>query len=421
MSKYDGNTAFYHKAVTSKITVRDIFRDVFKKHRKEDGEKMFIAGTVLTTPSESEMLYKWNKPWLFMRILGFGLGIIALLYILRFLGAEAYTTAPLMVIEGSLIPIVVLVLYWELNIPRNIPIYEVFYMVLAGGVLSLIFTAVIANIVGDYSNPCAAFVEEPAKLAAACIFLRKPKFRYILNGILIGGAIGCGFAAIETIGYGVYDDTFLAGTYIMRGLLAPFGHIMYAAIYMGILAGIKKTKKLSFEHLTNKKFLGFLMISVALHFVWNITIDNFILGIVKIIIVSIIGWAVLLYVIKMGVAEIMAISNGAKQIAAKGTCPVLYGISGIFANQTIPLTTGNVTFGRDVNQCNLVFPPDLTAISREHCTLSFDGQETWLTDNNSRNGTFLENGKRLKTNEKIRLNKGQKFYLSSKATMFELH
>ncbi len=75
--------------------------------------------------------------------------------------------------------------------------------------------------------------------------------------------------------------------------------------------------------------------------------------------------------------------------------PTLKGVSGVYANQTFALDQ-DIIFGRDANNCNIIFPSNCAGISRIHCQicLNFNGQKAVIIDCNSKYGTFL-NGMRL--------------------------
>src|SRR5262249_60599294 len=45
------------------------------------------------------------------------------------------------------------------------------------------------------------FIEDLAKLIALVLIVRGRRYKYILNGMLFGAAIGAGFACFETAGY----------------------------------------------------------------------------------------------------------------------------------------------------------------------------------------------------------------------------
>ncbi|RKL68137.1 hypothetical protein CR203_06535 [Salipaludibacillus neizhouensis] len=66
------------------LKLRDVFSAVLKKHSKEEGEVLFITGTSLTTPDESEISASWPKPWLFSRVFLILASTYLLLYICTF-------------------------------------------------------------------------------------------------------------------------------------------------------------------------------------------------------------------------------------------------------------------------------------------------------------------------------------------------
>ena len=61
------NRTFFKNVRAGRMSFRDIFSDVTKKHTPEENARVLIAGTPLTTPGEAEMLAGWQKPFLFSR------------------------------------------------------------------------------------------------------------------------------------------------------------------------------------------------------------------------------------------------------------------------------------------------------------------------------------------------------------------
>ncbi len=102
--------------------------------------------------------------------------------------------------------------------------------------------------------------------------------------------------------------------------------------------------------------------------------------------------------------------------------PILRGIAGHFRGSVLELADETLTLGRDPHTCQLVFPTTMTDIGRTHCTLRFDQKEQafWLQDCKSTNGTFLQSGERLPTEQPKRLRPGDRFYLSDQTTSFEV-
>lgn len=410
-SRLGDNTDFYRKLAVSKVSFLDIFSEVFKHHSKQDGERLMMAGNLNTASNLNEILIQWKKPWLFTRVLAFGMAIIFLLEFLMMEGYGTYAVIPLYFIGAFIVPLSAVILYFELNIPRNIPIYEVMIMILAGGVLSIIFTACFNRFTGPKPAYLAPLTEEPAKLLALCLFLRKPDRRYILNGILIGGAVGAGFAAIETTGYGFNN-------LVIRGLLSIGCHVLWAAIYGGALAKVLKNETFSLGHLVNKEFLKYFLECCLLHFIWNSNI--FIeFGNLKYIVLIIAGWLIFLEVINGGMKQIVSLCWYKEPAFNRGTYS-LYGVRGAYEKKILPLSGGKVIMGRDASKCNIMFPAYIPGISRCHCTIMVENNKVYLCDNGSTYGTYLENNVKLQPGVKTQLKPGQRFYLGSIETMFEL-
>lgn len=69
------------------------------------------------------------------------------------------------------------------------------------------------------------------------------------------------------------------------------------------------------------------------------------------------------------------------------------GKNGAYAGAIISIGNETVFFGRDPQQCQMVFDASQQQISRVHCSLRYD--ETlgcFLLENYSRNGTYLGDG-----------------------------
>ena len=439
--EYGGNTVFYGKAAGSTLTLKDVFSDVLKPHSKADGERIFLAGTSQSTPSEQEMLAQWKKPWLFLRVavIGIVLAIGAFLPILLY-GNTNMLPAYFILAAGTL-PVAVLIFFWEMNIPRNIPIYEVILMLFAGGVLALCLALALDDLIPALASsaPCAAFIEEPAKILALALFLRKPGKKYILNGILIGAAVGAGFALFESAGYIMncsQNIDQLRDMALTRGFANLGGHALYASIEGGALALVKGFGPLKSKHFFSGDFLKFAAAPIVCHFLNNSAWFPS-LGIGELdlprLLLNLLLWAVMLRLLQKGIRQVLAVSSavGPAKIPAAAAMPAavpasaagsytVSGVAGLYRGQTVPVGDGNLVFGRDPTTCNLIFPASTAGISRLHCILKKRGGELLLTDCNSSCGTFLENGTRLVSGEETRLELGQRFYLGSRETMFEV-
>ena len=89
-------------------------------------------------------------------------------------------------------------------------------------------------------------IEEAAKLAALWLVARRLPRYTMRDGIVLGAAVGFGFAAFESAGY-AFNALFTAGgpsllnlveTEVLRGILTPVGHGLWTAILGGTLFGV---------------------------------------------------------------------------------------------------------------------------------------------------------------------------------------
>lgn len=93
------------------------------------------------------------------------------------------------------------------------------------------------------------------------------------------------------------------------------------------------------------------------------------------------------------------------------------GETGAFAGRRFAIT-GTVRMGRDPQHNQLVFPENVTGISRVHCEVSVVGGQIYLKDLGSSYGTYLGDGQRLAANQAVILRPGDRFSLGSNAQTF---
>ena len=123
-------TEFYQQLETDsgKITWKDVFSEYRRKHTKADLEYALLAGTSLDSATEENMLSKWKKPWVFYPLLKSGLALVALIYGLLYLSIVFFGGVTLnemvYIIPPLIIPMIVMIFIWELNIPRDIFLLE---------------------------------------------------------------------------------------------------------------------------------------------------------------------------------------------------------------------------------------------------------------------------------------------------------
>jgi len=303
--RVDGLPSEY-RSVEPKL--RNIFSRVFRKHNEIEAERLFIVGTAITTPSIEEMADTWPKPWLFSRV--FIIAVIA--YLGLFLGVSLFRNInfiPGLIVVGAFaVPFTTLIFFWEMNAPQNIAIYKTVYVVLIGGILSLLVALVFYNLLGHNINPITiGIVEELSKVIAVIFFVRSIKYRFILNGLLLGAAIGAGFAAFETAGYAA--RALLSGSYHMlystilwRSIFAPGGHVAWAALTGAAFCLVQGDNKFRLNLLLRPKFASIFGFVVLMHALWDSPfIANFPAGQVILMAGS---WILVFHIIRIGLKEI---------------------------------------------------------------------------------------------------------------------
>lgn len=287
---------------------QNIFSRVFRNHSELEAERLFIVGTALTTPKISEVKETWPKPWLFARVF-----IIALLAFAGFYIGVSYfknvNFIPGLIIVGAFaVPFTTLIFFWEMNAPQNIAFYRVIYVVLIGGILSMLVALLFFNILKNNVNPITiGIAEELAKAIIVVTFVRYRKYKYILNGLLIGAAVGAGFATFETAGYALRallsgDGANLYNTILWRGILAPGGHVAWAALTGAAFCRVQGDHPFKFNMLFHIKFLRVFILVVVMHALWDTPIPGmFPYGHIFLMAAS---WIVVFLLIRAGLKEI---------------------------------------------------------------------------------------------------------------------
>ncbi len=319
---FDSATAWISKMTGGTEVVRpplaSVFSNIFVKHKKEDSEELFICGTTNTTPELSEDGKVWPTPWLWTRIFIVFAATFLLLHICCTVFGNGIVYPGIMVIGSFAVPISVMIFFFELNTPRNISFYTVIKYFLLGGVASLVLTCIFYDIFGSIENEwlnavLISIIEEFGKLGIVVFLIWKNNdTKYALNGLLIGAAIGAGFAAFESAGYAFqallenasYDD--MVSNILLRAFLAPGGHVIWAAM-SGYAVMLVKWKTDSVAFIDQKAFWQVFWIPVALHAIWDMPIrlgNSLFLVILPVTLNMIIGWVVTFVLIGNSLSQI---------------------------------------------------------------------------------------------------------------------
>ena len=468
------NRTFFKNVKQGNMTLGDIFSDMARRHTTKETGEVLIAGTPSTTPKEADMLANWRKPFLFAR---FFVGFLAMLlfsYVMAaFLG---YMGGYYLLLVGIpfLMPVTLLLMIFEMNVPRNISLYEVITTVGLGGILSLIATLIMDHFIGVEQAYWAGLVEEPAKLIVIYMVLRKNNYKYAINGALIGAAVGTGFAVMESLIYtinyiavgtasaligfaengmnivdainnidSIWGAGIAQGLYVAlaRAVTALSGHGVFAALYGCALVKAKGSEEVNVSHLLKGEFLLYFAVAIGLHALHNYGLD---LGLpvlfggllpCEYLIIAAIAVILLVNTLRIGVNQVVEVSaarNGGRVTmavnrgAGMGSAPIggareiqLQCIAGPVVGQTFSCHEGqSLTMGRVAGRADIALP-GCESVSGVHCRVDVMGGRLNVTDLNSTNGTYLDN-QRLSPNQPMHALDGSTIYLGNKNCAFRV-
>lgn len=123
--------------------------------------------------------------------------------------------------------------------------------------------------------PAVAVAEELIKLVVLLLAARGLVSYLRRDGMVLGAAVGLGFAAFETAGYTfntivankTVDLGLILETEIVRGLLSPLGHGLWTALVGGaIFAAAASTGRLRLT----PAVVGWVLVAIALHTMWDL-------------------------------------------------------------------------------------------------------------------------------------------------------
>jgi RsiW-degrading membrane proteinase PrsW (M82 family) len=289
------------------FSLSNFFSKTFSHHSWEEIEEMFAVGTKKTTPDLSTISTEWPTPWLFFRALLFVVGAFFLVA-WRENDLREYSLMIYLLLGIMGIPLASLAFFFEINIPKNISVMQVGKLVLVGGFVSILATMLVSKVLKQYSPIWTGLIEEPAKALAMLLFIRNLRYRYKVNGLLVGASVGVGFAIIETAGYVVrelFGTGWSSGMDVMfiRACCAPLGHVLYSSLMGAALWAARENGVFNIAALGRGKSLRPIVLAIALHMFWNAPILNneFL---VKCGIVTIVGYGTVIYLLQACLKEI---------------------------------------------------------------------------------------------------------------------
>src|SRR5919199_490386 len=187
------------------------------------------------------------RRWAWLPVLGVGIGLfIAVQQALVITGNP--TLVPSLLLLGTLLIPVSFVVYLDGRSPAYaVPLSVLLSCALLGGVLGAALASVaefdIMRRLGALPTVYIGLIEEAAKLLVPIAVLIFTRYRANpADGLLVGVAVGMGFAVLETLGYGFVtllatggDLTDAENEVLLRGVLSPAGHAAWTGLVAAAL------------------------------------------------------------------------------------------------------------------------------------------------------------------------------------------
>jgi protease PrsW len=186
-----------------------------------------------------------GRQWL--RVFLGGLALWVASVAVTFWTANANLVPTVILLGSFLVPVTFVVYAMERLADELLTTQRIFSAFLYGGALGVLGASVLeAEFLKQPSGLTYVWVgliEEAVKLGALwLVALRLPRYT-MRDGIVLGAAVGFGFAALESAGY-AFNALFtmnglsllnVVETQVLRGVLTPVGHGLWTAILGGVL------------------------------------------------------------------------------------------------------------------------------------------------------------------------------------------
>ncbi|HZU69941.1 MAG TPA: PrsW family glutamic-type intramembrane protease [Ktedonobacteraceae bacterium] len=223
------------------------------------------------------------RGWRWLRTLVIGVFLFIVASVILLWSGDPNLFPTVILIGNFLVPVVFVAFLYDHQHISSLSIDTIAASFGIGGVLGILGATVIESLVVPApANPTqglsfegallVGLIEEGCKILAVIFLARKIPHTSQMDGLLLGGAVGMGFAALESTGYAFtallisqgHISASISST-VLRGLLAPFGH----GVWTGILgATVFHESGPRHFHITWRVILAYLFVSI-LHALWD--------------------------------------------------------------------------------------------------------------------------------------------------------
>lgn len=245
----------------------DFFKETFRAREKSDYKEFFTRG-LRGRDSRTKIEYGW----MYVRVFVLSFTLFSLIAFLIAISKNGIAVPTLYLLGGAFMNLTVAVFIYELNPERNLS-FVLFILILVLGAIAADFITMFGYFFFYPQNEWLSslwtgVLEELSKAISAIVAILLLKKRSPMLGFIVGAAIGAGFSITEDMGYiyaYAYGVNGMLEISIERAWTAVCTHTLWTAVIGWAFCKFKKPYDL--------RFLGVVISSIALHFVWDMPIE----------------------------------------------------------------------------------------------------------------------------------------------------
>ncbi len=225
-----------------------------------------------------------NRGWFQIGLIGIALFIVTDI-VLRYTQNPNYI--PTFIMLGAFVVPVSFAAYFyrqeyilDRNIHGGISLTMASLVFLVGGAIGTLVAGTLENLLNfnaDWANFLGVGgIEEAAKLVFPVIIFILARYRSEVDGLVFGIASGIGFAALETMGYGMTTlmsprtgISDLEQVLVIRGLFAPLSHAAWTGLICGAIWHYQGQGKKLFIMAA-----AYFLLAVVMHFLWDMAANT---------------------------------------------------------------------------------------------------------------------------------------------------
>ena len=253
--------------------VKKWFSETFRAHSKDEYTEFFTRG--FDGKDSVNKVY----PWLYMRMLALCFVLFSAITFFMKLSGNAISFPAMVFLGALLVNLPFITLIYELCPKADISFLKLMLVLVIGGSVSVIISElgyfIFSPENGYGSVAWTAFLEEIAKIipALAVILLLK-KRNSPLTCFALAAAVGAGISIIEDMGYilfNSFEDNISLVSAIFISVTRSVSGIATHTVWVGYVGWIFTKNK---KPLLDARFYAVCLMSMVLHFLWDLTLAN---------------------------------------------------------------------------------------------------------------------------------------------------